>query len=134
MSAAGQDGGMHRSRLTAALVDVPQEQYREVVQFWSGALGVEAEIDDDDPNYASIGEPVPGFQFMVQQVDAPARIHLDIETDDVDAEVDRLEGLGAERVEKIESWWVMRDPAGNFFCVVRVQDPAAFERDARAWD
>jgi len=125
---------MHRSRLTAALVDVPEESFQEVVRFWSGALGLEAESDDDDPNYASIGEPVAGFQFMVQQVDAPARIHLDIETDDVDAEVGRLEELGAERVEKIESWWVMRDPAGNLFCVVRVQDPAAFEREARNWE
>jgi hypothetical protein len=125
---------MHRSRLTAALIDVPEERYRDVIRFWSGALGAEAEIDDDDPDYASLGEPIPGFQFMVQQVDAPARIHLDIETDDVDAEVARLEACGAERVEKIESWWVMRDPAGILFCVVRVQDVGAFERDARTWD
>jgi hypothetical protein len=125
---------MHRSRLTAALVDVPEERYGEVVQFWSGAIGVVAEIDDDDPNYASMGEVAPGLVFMVQKVDAPARIHLDLETDDVDAEVDRLERLGAERVEKIESWWVMRDPAGLLFCVVRVQDPPAFERDAHTWE
>ena len=71
---------------------------------------------------------------MVQRVDAPARYHLDIETDDVDAEVDRLEALGAERVEKIETWWVMRDPAGLLFCVIRVQDPATFEVHARAWE
>lgn len=125
---------MHRSRLTAALVDVPEELYHDVVRFWSGTLGEEAEIDEDDPAYASLGQPVPGLQFMVQQVDAPARIHLDIETDDVDAEVDRLQDLGAERVEKIESWWVMRDPAGLLFCVVRVQDPASFERDAHTWE
>jgi hypothetical protein len=80
-----------------------------------------------------MGQPIPGFQFMVQRVDAPARIHLDIETDDIDAEVERLEALGAERVEKIESWWVMRDPAGVLFCVVRVQDPDAFASDARTW-
>ncbi|MHB1509462.1 MAG: VOC family protein [Acidimicrobiales bacterium] len=124
---------MHRSRLTAVLVDVPREYYQDVVDFWSGALGDRAESDEDDPDYASLGQPVPGLQFMVQQVDADARVHLDIETDDVEAEVDRLEQLGAERVEKIDTWWVMRDPAGVLFCVVRVQDPASFERDARSF-
>jgi hypothetical protein len=124
---------MHRSRLTAVLVDVPREHYQDVIDFWSGALGDRAESDEDDPDYASLGQPVPGLQFMVQQVDADARVHLDIETDDVEAEVDRLEQLGAERVEKIDTWWVMRDPAGVLFCVVRVQDPASFERDARSF-
>jgi Glyoxalase-like domain len=125
---------MHRSRLTAALVDVPAEQFRGVVDFWSGALGAEPSIDADDPDYAWLGEPVPGLQFMIQQVDAPSRIHLDFETDDVEAEVERLEAIGAERVEKMEAWWVMRDPAGLLFCVVRVQDPEAFERHAVVWE
>jgi Glyoxalase-like domain len=129
----GKLSAVHRSRLTAALVDVPPEHYRPVVDFWSGALGIAAETDDDDPEYASLGEPIPGLSVMVQEVDAPARLHLDIETDDVEAEVERLVALGAERVEKIETWWVMRDPAGLLFCVVRVQNPDAFEREARSW-
>jgi hypothetical protein len=124
----------HRSRVTAALVDVPAERYREAIQFWSGALGSEPEIDGEDPSYTNIGEPVPGLQFIVQQVDSNARIHFDIETDDVAVEIERLEALGAERVENIESWWVMRDPAGLLFCVVRVQDAAAFERGAHTWE
>jgi hypothetical protein len=125
---------MHRSRLTAALVDVPAESYEEETRFWSGALGTEADISDEDPDYASMGRPLPGLEFMVQRVGAPARIHLDIETDDVEAEVERLQGLGAERVEMMETWWIMRDPAGLLFCVVRVQDPENFERDANLWD
>jgi hypothetical protein len=124
---------MHRSRLTAALVDVPAENYEAVTDFWAGALATDAESSDEDPDYAALGRPVPGLEFMVQRVDAPARIHLDIETDDVEAEVDRLEALGAERVEKIETWWVMRDPAGLLFCVVRVQDPETFDRAANTW-
>jgi len=125
---------MHRSKLTAALVDVPAERYEEVTRFWAGALATDADISDEDPDYAALGRPVPGLEFMVQRVDAPARIHLDIETDDVDAEVERLEERGAERVEKIETWWVLRDPAGLLFCVVRVQDPEGFERQANVWD
>jgi hypothetical protein len=76
---------------------------------------------------------IPGLTFMVQRVGAEARLHLDIETDDVEAEVVRLEALGAERVRPVETWWVMRDPAGLLFCVVRVQNPDAFERQATTW-
>jgi hypothetical protein len=125
---------MHRSRLTAVLVDVPAVQFEPVTRFWSGALGQEVEIDDEDPEYASLGRPVPGLQFMVQSVGSPPRIHIDIETDDVEAEVKRLEALGATRVEKIETWWVMADPAGVVFCVVRVQEPETFELQATTWD
>jgi predicted enzyme related to lactoylglutathione lyase len=124
---------MHRSRLVAALIDVPEEHFEQEAEFWSGALGVQQNRDADDPDYADFGEVTPGFQFYVQRVGAPARTHLDIETDDVDAEVARLEALGATCVEPIRSWWVMRDPAGMLFCVVRVQLPEAFERHAREW-
>ena len=49
----------------------------------------------------------------------PSRVHLDIEADDVDAEVRRLEALGARRIERIKSWCVMEAPTGQRFCVVR---------------
>ena len=124
---------MHRSRLVAALIDVPQEFFGQETEFWSGALGAEPRRDADDPDYAGLGEVTPGFQIYVQRVGAPARVHLDIETDDVEAEVERLEALGATRVEHIHTWWVMRDPAGVVFCVVKVQLPEAFEQHAREW-
>jgi hypothetical protein len=124
---------MHRSRLTAALVDVPPELFEAEKVFWSEAFGRPAEAVENNPEYADVGEVFPGMQFMVQSVGAPARVHLDIETDDVDAEVQRLEALGATRVQKVKSWWVMRDPAGLLFCVVRVQLPEAFEAHAHTW-
>ena len=124
---------MHRSRLTAALVDVPADVYEAETRFWAGALGRDPVVEEDEPDYAFLNEVIPGLQVMVQRVGAEARCHLDIETDDVDAEVARLEALGAQRVEQIRSWWVMRDPAGLLFCVVRVQNPQAFERDATTW-
>jgi Glyoxalase-like domain len=52
---------------------------------------------------------------VVQRVDHSSRVHLDIESDDVDAEVARLEALSARRVEKIRSWWVMEAPHGPAF-------------------
>ena len=124
---------MHRSRLTAALADVPADRYEAETRFWVGAVGRPARSDDDDPDYVVVKEVIPGLDLMIQRVGAEARFHLDIETDDVEAEVTRLEALGAERVEQVHSWWVMRDPAGLLFCVVRVQNPEAFERDATTW-
>jgi hypothetical protein len=59
--------------------------------------------------------------LIVQKVDHPSRIHLDIETDDVDAEVARLEALGARKVEQVKTWWVLEAPTGQRFCVVRKQ-------------
>jgi hypothetical protein len=55
----------------------------------------------------------------VQTVSHPSRVHLDIETDDVEAEVVRLERLGATRVQKVRSFWVLEAPTGQRFCVVK---------------
>ncbi len=128
-----QGSDSHRSRLAAALVDVPAAIYEEETAFWAAALGIPPEVDSDYPEYASFGEAVPGLQFHVQRVHAAPRVHLDIETDDVEAEVRRLEALGAARVSQIKTWWVLRDPAGLLFCVVRIQCPDAFEQGATRW-
>lgn len=124
----------HRSRLVATLVDVPHEAFDAEVAFWSGVLGRLPDRDPAEPDYADFGEPSPGAQFMVQRVDDEARMHLDIETDDVETEVQRLEALGARRVSRGEDWWILRDPAGLVFCVVPVQSPAAFAAHAATWE
>jgi predicted enzyme related to lactoylglutathione lyase len=125
----------HRSRaFCGALVDTPRDSFEATKAFWAGALDRTAKVEDDDPDYASYGEVAPGVEFMVQAVGArSARVHLDIETDDVDAEIARLESLGATVVERIHSWVVMRDPVGIIFCVVRVQIPDAFAAHATTW-
>jgi Glyoxalase-like domain len=127
---------VHRSRLTSALFDVPDEAFAAESAFWSGALGRASESDGDDEDYTCLKGLTSGLQVMVQRIgdEAPARVHLDIETDNVEAEVQRLERLGAVRLKAIESWWVMRDPAGLLFCVVRVQSPEEFAAHATAWD
>ena len=126
---------MHRSRLVASLVDVPAAAFDAEVDFWSAVVGRAPHFDEKDPDYAEFGEVMPGWQFMVQRIGGgdPARVHLDVETDDVEAEVRRLEGLGAQRVEQVRHWWILRDPAGLPFCVVPVQSPDAFETHATAW-
>jgi hypothetical protein len=70
---------------------------------------------------------------QIQRVDHESRVHLDIETDDIPAEVSRLEGLGARVVERLERWVVMQAPTGQNFCVVRAQRPG-FPKNANRWD
>ena len=125
----------HRSRLTSVLVDVPAAEHDRTAAFWSGALGREGSRYDKYPEYVDFGEATPGVEFMVQSTGDPSpRIHLDIETDDVDAEVARLKALGATEVARHHTWVVMNDPAGTVFCVVRVQLKDAFEQHATRWD
>lgn len=66
--------------------------------------------------------------------DGPAKFHVDFHTDDVEAEVARLESLGARRVEKVKSWWVMRDPVGLPFCVVPDPPGSLTDANAQRWD
>jgi hypothetical protein len=116
------------------LIDVPRSHYPAAVAFWRDALERPAEVEADDPDYASFGEVIDGVEMSVQAVgDATPRVHLDIETDDVDAEVDRLVALGAVELARIHSWVVMRDPVGTVFCVIRVHFADAFEASATAW-
>ena len=76
--------------------------------------------------------PPNGLSIEVQKVEHPSRVHLDIESDDVEAEAARLEKLGAKRIEKIQTWWVMEAPTGHRFCVIRAKR-AEFAREANVW-
>ena len=73
------------------------------------------------------------MSVQIQRVDHESRVHIDIETDDIPAEVVRLEKLGATIDKRMERWVVMRAPTGQRFCVVRVQR-AGFEKNANKWD
>ncbi len=107
----------HRSRVCAVYFDVGREDYADAAHFWSGALGSEIDFDPDKRYTEMPGE----MDYGVQSVE-PGRegLHIDIETDDIEAEVARLEKLGAGRREFIKSWWVMIAPGGQPFCVVPV--------------
>jgi hypothetical protein len=127
---------MHRSRLTGALFDVPARDFAAETAFWAGALASRSEPVDGEPEYAQLEGLFSGLAILVQKIGdgAPARVHFDIETDDVEAEVQRLENLGATRVKAVDSWWIMRDPARLLFCVVEVQSPDEFAAHATSWD
>lgn len=127
---------MHRSRLSQVLIDVAPEDFDATTAFWSGALGRPARPNQNHPEYTALGEASPsGVAVYLQRLaDGDSRVHLDLDTDDLPAEVARLEQLGARRVEVIEGWQVMRDPAGLVFCVLPVDQGSLDDTDARVRD
>lgn len=113
---------MLRSRLGGLIIDCNTDDLEREARFWSRALGysIGASPDPGEGDFIPLDTP-PGEPYIeVQSVDHPSRVHLDIKTDDLEAEVERLERLGAKRVEKIEYWWVMEAPSGHRFCVVQL--------------
>lgn len=113
---------MHKSRLCAVVIDCEDGNLEEAAAFWSAALGRPAQPPHPSaPTYRMLADE-PGEPLVVlQRVDHPSRVHLDIEADDLEAEVKRLEALGARRVAHVHRWWVMEAPTGQRFCVVKPQ-------------
>ena len=125
---------MHFSRLCAVLIDCNTLDVDEAARFWAGALG--RQIDLAHPgsrgNYRMLETPPDEPIVEIQRVEHESRVHVDIETDDILAEVARLEALGARVVKRMERWIVMQAPTGQRFCVVRVQRPG-FPKNATQW-
>jgi len=107
----------HKSRIGCYVIDCPTSDLTEAHAFWCAALGLEGKIDDDG-KYAVLTTPDKEPRILLQAVDHPARIHLDIETDDKAAEVARLKALGARPVAELPRWTVLEAPTGHRFCVV----------------
>src|SRR4029079_3720020 len=96
------DRPMHRSRLAGFIIDCQTSDLPGAVSFWSAALGLPPLKEEG--NYVSLDGSRRDLAVEVQTVAHPSRVHLDIEADDIEAEVKRLEALGARRVEKIKTW------------------------------
>jgi predicted enzyme related to lactoylglutathione lyase len=126
---------MHRSKLVAIGIDCQSTDLTESAKFWGAALGRSApsSLDAKDPKYLTLGSGREPLVTFCQNVDHPSGVHLDIETDDIEAEVRRLERLGAKRVKQIKTWWVLEAPTGHRFCVVQPQR-GELPSDANIWD
>jgi hypothetical protein len=109
---------MHRSRLAGFIIDCQSMDLEGAGRFWSAALGM-PELGLEGTRYWRLDASARDLVIEVQTVDHPSRLHLDIETDDIRAEVARLETLGAKRIEAIKNWVVMEAPTGQRFCIVR---------------
>ncbi len=108
---------MHRSRLAVAVIDLPHSLRREVVTFYEGLTGGVSRIGSDHDEFSVFG-PGSGFQLLVQGIEGKSGVHLDVHTDNLEAEVSRLVALGAVERVRHGHWVVLEDPAGMAFCVV----------------
>lgn len=121
----------HRSRVCQFVIDV--DSLDQGVAFWSAALDAEEDpiSENSRPVYRRLRLPDSEIRVLLQATTDTKmhkeRMHLDLETDDVEAEVARLESLGATRwdhqQERGYDFWVLRDPWGNEFCVLHSNFP-----------
>ncbi|MDT4939468.1 MAG: hypothetical protein QOG80_3139 [Pseudonocardiales bacterium] len=110
---------MHRILLRTVVIDAPSDTHDRTRDFWTAALAAQPRRGTKYPEYHVLEQAATTGTVMVQDVGAAvARVHLDIETDDIEAEVSRLLAVGAAEVERHDGWVVLRDPAGLLFCVV----------------
>jgi hypothetical protein len=124
--------GMHRSRVYALLIDAPSAEADRAAAFWSAALGAPIRANPTEPQFISLVGAIPGVVTAVQAVDDSPRYHLDIETDDLDAETARLVGLGATEVGRWQECRILRAPGGHLLCVLPVETED-FEAGANVW-
>ena len=124
----------HRSKLCGFIIDCRSDDLGAAAEFWGQALGMEIRTlpGAEGEKYVRLVDRNSELHIEVQKVEHPSRVHLDIEADDLEAEVRRLEALGARRVAQVHTWWVMEAPTGHRFCVVRRSSPS-FEAEANEW-
>jgi hypothetical protein len=125
----------HYSRLLKIVIDVPPADHDRELAFWSAVTGQPLAQFDRHPEYHGAALHHQDFWLLIQRLGhGPGRVHLDIHTDNLPAETARLEKLGAEPVQQVNSWQVMRDPAGMLFCVIPEPAGALNDDNAQRWD
>jgi hypothetical protein len=123
---------MHHSRLSGFIIDCATGDLAGAGAFWGAALGLPV-LGEDGPTYLRLDASARDLTVEVQQVEHASRVHLDIESDDLEAEVRRLEALGARRIGQVKTWWVLEAPTGQRFCVVRSPRALAGAPGATRW-
>lgn len=124
----------HRSRMVQVTIDSPGAQHDREVAFWRELLGGRF-VESGDAEFAGkwhddAGSPLQLLFQLLEERDGPVRAHLDHGSDDIDAEVGRLLGLGADDLGRAtDGWHVLRDPAGQVFCVTGNSPEVVEHRD-----
>lgn len=105
-------------------------EFEKMLSFWQQALRYELREASD--GWAVLRDPVgngPNLsldRITEKRTGKRSRLHLDLYTNDRDAEVQRLIGLGARRYpwrySNGDDFVVLEDPDGNLFCVVQIED------------
>ena len=124
----------HYSRVLKVVIDAPSGLHDQELAFWQGALGQQLPEVYSAEYHGAILRGTDLMLLMQRLESGGPRVHLDIHTDDVDAEVARLERLGATREQMVQTWWVMRDPAGLPFCVLPTSPGSLTDENAQRWE
>lgn len=124
---------MHHSRIGTLMIDCLEEDFEQTLAFWWKALGLRPRWPEPGQRYVTLGRIDGPLTVRLQKVAADPGYHLDVETDDMRAETARLEASGARRKYRKRRWWVMEDPAGHAFCVIRPES-RDFPGHARKWN
>ena len=131
----------HRSRVCAVLFDVQADSYEAACKFWGGALGRDVKFSPSERYTKLSGE----LDYLIQKIE-PGRegVHIDIEKDDVEAEVTRLKKLGARKrdgpgserylADRSDRMGVIqRAPNANFNAFTRITYCLSSTRRAVCW-
>ncbi len=109
-----------KSGLHGFIIDCRTDDLEGAARFWSEALGLKLKPDAhaNDPAYRYLEAGPGGLDIEIQKVEHESRVHLDLQAEDVAAEVKRLEELGAVVFRQVKDWVVMEAPTGHRFCVI----------------
>ena len=125
----------HYSRLSKVVIDVPPADHDRELAFWGAAVGQPLTRPGRHSEYHGVALHGQEFWLLIQRLgQGSARVHIDIHTDGLSAEIARLEKLGAERVQQAHFWQVMRDPAGLLFCVIPEPLVTLNDSNAQRWE
>ncbi len=126
---------MHKSRLGCLVIDCETDDLDREAEFWSKVFGSEVirRHEPGDENYRGLTTDEAQPRILLQKVSHKSRVHFDIETDDIEKEVKRLQKLGAKEIERIRNWCVMEAPSGHRFCIIKHQQ-RGFDEKATVWE
>ena len=123
----------HYSRIFKIVVDADAAVHDRELAFWQAATGQELEHYQRFSEFHGTDLPGTDVGLLVQHIgEGPSRLHLDVHTDNLEEEVERLEQLGARRLSQRGNLWVMQDPAGLLFCVIHDVDVS--RENGRLWN
>jgi hypothetical protein len=113
---------MQKSRFGGIIIDCETDDLNKAGGFWSQALGLKRlpAVLPDDKNYVTLKTASNEPHIEVQRVSHLSRVYLDIETDNIEVEVARLEKLGANKIVNIRDRAVLEAPTGRRFCIAPV--------------
>jgi hypothetical protein len=123
----------HRSRMVQVCVDSPSSSHEAEVEFWRALLGdrwaAGRQSEFAGKWHDDAGSPIQLLFQRLDETDGPVRAHLDLGTDDLEADVRRLRHLGATDVGPGRGWHVFLDPTGHPFCTTENSPELTQRRD-----